>query len=36
MRNIGVLWGFGGADELQLAGAQHLANTPDDLLTLLA
>lgn len=36
MRNIGVLWGFGGAEELQLAGAQHLANTPDDLLTLLA
>lgn len=36
MRNIGVLWGFGGAEELQEAGAQHLANTPDDLLTLLA
>lgn len=31
MRNIGVLWGFGGADELQAAGAEHLADTPDAL-----
>lgn len=36
MRNIGVLWGFGGAQELQAAGAQHLVNAPDDLLTVLA
>ena len=36
MRNIGVLWGFGGAQELQAAGAQHLVSTPDDLLTVLA
>ncbi|HAI48219.1 MAG TPA: HAD family hydrolase, partial [Stenotrophomonas sp.] len=36
MRNIGVLWGFGGAQELQAAGAQHLAAAPEDLLTVLA
>ena len=36
MRNIGVLWGFGGAAELQTAGAQHLAAAPDALLSLLA
>ncbi len=35
MRNIGVLWGFGGAAELQTAGAQHLAAAPDALLSLL-
>lgn len=35
MRNIGVLWGFGGAEELQEAGAQHLAATPDALLSLI-
>ena len=36
MRNIGVLWGFGGAAELQAAGAQHLAAAPEALLSLLA
>ncbi len=35
LRNIGVLWGFGGAEELTAAGAAHLAQAPDDLLTLL-
>jgi phosphoglycolate phosphatase len=35
MRNIGVLWGFGGTAELQAAGAQHLAATPEALLSLL-
>jgi len=35
MRNIGVLWGFGGAEELQAAGAEHLAATPDALLSLI-
>ncbi|WP_282297967.1 HAD hydrolase-like protein [Stenotrophomonas sp. PS02289] len=35
MRNIGVLWGFGGAAELQTAGAQHLAAAPEALLSLL-
>ena len=35
MRNIGVLWGFGGAEELQAAGAGHLAATPDALLSLI-
>lgn len=31
MRNIGVLWGFGGEVELREAGVQHLAQTPRDL-----
>lgn len=31
MRNIGVLWGFGGEVELREAGVQHLAQTPQDL-----
>lgn len=35
MRNIGVLWGFGGAAELQAAGAQHLAATPEALSALI-
>lgn len=35
MRNIGVLWGFGGAEELQAAGAGNLAATPDALLSLI-
>ena len=35
MRNIGVLWGFGGREELQAAGAHALAATPDELVTLL-
>ena len=35
MRNIGVLWGFGGAEELQAVGAGNLAATPDALLSLI-
>ncbi len=35
MRNIGVLWGFGGREELQAAGAHALAATPDELVALL-
>ncbi|UHQ22495.1 HAD hydrolase-like protein [Lysobacter sp. 5GHs7-4] len=31
MRNIGVLWGFGGEEELRLAGAQRLAEKPEQL-----
>jgi phosphoglycolate phosphatase len=31
MRNIGVLWGFGGDAELRQAGAGHLAQVPQDL-----
>ncbi|AWV08332.1 HAD hydrolase-like protein [Marilutibacter maris] len=36
MRHIGVLWGFGGRDELGAAGAEHLAAAPHELLDLLA
>lgn len=36
LRSIGVLWGFGGADELRAAGAGALAGRPHDLLDLLA
>ncbi|SFK40202.1 HAD hydrolase-like protein [Lysobacter sp. cf310] len=36
MRNIGVLWGFGGEQELRQAGAQQLATTPQQLPALLA
>jgi len=36
MRNVGVLWGFGGEAELRQAGALHLASTPDELPALLA
>jgi len=35
MRNIGVSWGFGGADELRDAGAQHIAASPEALLSLI-
>lgn len=35
MRNIGVLWGFGGREELEAAGAGALAATPDDIPRLL-
>lgn len=36
MRHVGVLWGFGGADELREAGARQLALRPGDLPALLA
>ncbi|MBK0028194.1 HAD hydrolase-like protein [Stenotrophomonas sp. S48] len=36
VRNVGVLWGFGGEAELTEAGAGHLAREPAQLLTLLA
>ena len=36
MRNIGVLWGFGGEDELRTAGANTLATHPGELPALLA
>ena len=36
MRNVGVLWGFGGEAELRQAGALHLASTPGELPALLA
>lgn len=36
MRNVGVLWGFGGEAELRQAGALYLASTPHDLPLLLA
>ncbi|GAB3381436.1 HAD hydrolase-like protein [Lysobacter fragariae] len=36
MRNIGVLWGFGGRDELQGAGAGLMATHPGELRALLA
>ena len=35
MRNIGVLWGFGGEAELRDAGASRLATLPGDLLDIL-
>jgi len=35
LRGIGVLWGFGDADELRAAGAHALAATPDALPALL-
>ncbi len=31
MRNVGVLWGFGGQAELRAAGAQCLAHAPAEL-----
>ena len=36
MRNVGVLWGFGGAEELQAAGVDVMAETPQQLAQLLA
>ncbi|MBW3550855.1 MAG: HAD hydrolase-like protein [Proteobacteria bacterium] len=36
MRNIGVLWGFGGEPELLAAGADHLVASPAQLPALLA
>ncbi len=35
MRSIGVLWGFGSADELRAAGAGRLVASPDALLNAL-
>ncbi|MNN98028.1 hypothetical protein D3C81_2173210 [compost metagenome] len=35
MRNVGVLWGFGGREELEAAGAGAVASTPDELAELL-
>lgn len=35
MPGIGVLWGFGGVDELRAAGATHLVDAPAGLLSLL-
>lgn len=35
MRNIGVLWGFGGREELEAAGVGALANVPEDIPVLL-
>lgn len=34
MDNIGVLWGFGGEEELRAAGAARIAATPGELLSL--
>jgi len=36
MRNVGVLWGFGGREELSAAGAGALASTPAELGRLLS
>lgn len=36
MRNVGVLWGFGGEEELRDAGATRLARAPDQLQPLFA
>lgn len=35
MRNVGVLWGFGGREELQAAEAAALAATPEELAVVL-
>jgi len=35
MRNVGVLWGFGGREELRAAGVDALAATPGELAALL-
>lgn len=34
LRSIGVLWGYGGAEELTQAGADHLVDTPRHILSL--
>ncbi len=36
MRNVGVLWGFGGREELTAAGAGSLADTPAELARLVS
>jgi phosphoglycolate phosphatase len=35
VRSIGVLWGYGGREELQAAGADALAEQPDDVVRLI-
>lgn len=35
VRPVGVLWGYGSGEELAGAGALHLCNQPDELVTLL-
>ena len=32
MKSIGVLYGFGGLEELQKCGADYIAETPQDIL----
>ena len=34
IRSIGALWGYGGREELEKAGADTIAATPDDVVTL--
>ncbi len=34
VRSVGALWGYGSEEELREAGAQHIASTPADVLTL--
>jgi phosphoglycolate phosphatase len=34
MRSIGALWGYGGRDELEQAGADAIATVPDEVVTL--
>ena len=36
LRSIGVLWGYGGAEELSAAGADAVAGTPDGVIGLVA
>lgn len=36
LRSIGVLWGYGGSAELTEAGADHLAEAPDQVVRLVA
>jgi phosphoglycolate phosphatase len=36
IRSVGALWGYGGRDELEQAGADAIAVTPADVLSLLA
>jgi len=35
LRSVGVLWGYGGAAELTEAGADHLAEAPDQVVRLI-
>ena len=34
IRSIGALWGYGGRDELEQAGADAIASVPEDVVTL--